>query len=56
LDAHEQPKWFGDDIALKAGKYEAEMRSLRGMVSTARQLGAGHPPLRPVVVGRKRRS
>src|SRR5262249_57729472 len=29
-DAHEQAKWFGDDIALKAGKYDHEMRSLRG--------------------------
>ena len=23
-DAHEQAKWFGDDIALKSGKYEHE--------------------------------
>ncbi len=23
-DAHEQAKWFGDDIALKAGKYDHE--------------------------------
>ena len=28
-DAHEQAKWFGDDIALKAIKYEHEPRSLR---------------------------
>ena len=27
-DAHEQAKWFGDDIALKSGKYEHEPRSL----------------------------
>ena len=25
-DAHEQAKWFGDDIALKAGKYDHELR------------------------------
>jgi len=28
-DAHEQAKWFGDDIALKSGKYDHELRSLR---------------------------
>ena len=28
-DAHEQAKWFGDDIALKAVKYDHELRSLR---------------------------
>ena len=28
-DAHEQAKWFGDDIALKAGKYDHELGSLR---------------------------
>ena len=29
-DAHEQAKWFGDDIALKSGKYDHEFRSVRG--------------------------
>ena len=29
-DAHEQAKWFGDDIALKASKYDHELGSLRG--------------------------
>src|SRR5881392_3633102 len=29
-DAHEQAKWFGDDIDLKSTKYEYEFRSLRG--------------------------
>ena len=28
-DAHEQAKWFGDDIALKSGKYDHELRGLR---------------------------
>ena len=28
-DAHEQAKWFGDDIALKAIKYDHELGSLR---------------------------
>src|SRR5438067_13178223 len=36
-DAHEQAKWFGDDIALKAGKYDYEPRSARGMASAVRQ-------------------
>src|SRR5262245_65798600 len=27
-DAHEQAKWFGDDIALKGGKSEHERRTL----------------------------
>ncbi len=28
-DAHEQARWFGDDIALKATKYEHEPFSAR---------------------------
>jgi HD-GYP domain-containing protein (c-di-GMP phosphodiesterase class II) len=44
-DAHEQAKWFGDDIALKAAKYDHELRSLRGAASSMRRLGSGHPPL-----------
>jgi HD-GYP domain-containing protein (c-di-GMP phosphodiesterase class II) len=41
-DAHEQAKWFGDDIALKAGKYDYEFRSLRAAAAGMRRLGAGH--------------
>ena len=44
-DAHEQAKWFGDDIALKAIKYDHEPRSLRMAASGMRFLGSGHPPL-----------
>jgi len=44
-DAHEQAKWFGDDIAMKAIKYAHEPRSLRMASSGIRFLGAGHPPL-----------
>ena len=44
-DAHEQAKWFGDDIALKSTKYEYELRSLRGDASGMRRLGPGSPPL-----------
>jgi HD-GYP domain-containing protein (c-di-GMP phosphodiesterase class II) len=44
-DAHEQARWFGDDIAFKSGKYEYEFRSVRGAVAAMRQLGAGNPAL-----------
>src|SRR3954470_5449703 len=36
-DAHEQAKWFGDDIALKAGKYDHELRGLRAAVAGMRK-------------------
>ena len=35
-DAHEQAKWFGDDIALKSGKYDHEFRSLRAAAASVR--------------------
>jgi HD-GYP domain-containing protein (c-di-GMP phosphodiesterase class II) len=44
-DAHEQAKWFGDDIALKSGKYDHEMRSVRGAAAAFRLIGSGNPPL-----------
>jgi hypothetical protein len=44
-DAHEQAKWFGDDIALKSGKYDYEARSFRAAAAGLRRLGAGNPPL-----------
>ncbi len=50
-DAHEQAKWFGDDIALKSGKYEYEFRSLRGTVAGMRLIGSGNPPLHRFRVG-----
>src|SRR5436309_1190516 len=37
-DAHEQAKWFGDDLELKADKYEHDLRSLRAMASGMRRL------------------
>jgi HD-GYP domain-containing protein (c-di-GMP phosphodiesterase class II) len=43
-DAHEQAKWFGDDIALKAGKYEHEDRSIGAAVAGLRLLGSGNAP------------
>jgi HD-GYP domain-containing protein (c-di-GMP phosphodiesterase class II) len=50
-DAHEQAKWFGDDIAMKSRKYKHDMRSVRGTASAMRFLGAGHPPLHRFRVG-----
>jgi HD-GYP domain-containing protein (c-di-GMP phosphodiesterase class II) len=50
-DAHEQAKWFGDDIALKAGKYRHEMRSLAGAAASLRMLGAGNPVLSRFRIG-----
>jgi HD-GYP domain-containing protein (c-di-GMP phosphodiesterase class II) len=44
-DAHEQAKWFGDDIASKAIKYDHDLRSLRMTAAGMRFLGSGHPPL-----------
>jgi HD-GYP domain-containing protein (c-di-GMP phosphodiesterase class II) len=50
-DAHEQAKWFGDDIALKAGKYDHELGSVGGALATLRLLGGGNPPLHRFRVG-----
>ena len=50
-DAHEQAKWFGDDIDLKSDKYEYEFRSLRGAVAGMRRIGAGNPPLHRFRIG-----
>jgi HD-GYP domain-containing protein (c-di-GMP phosphodiesterase class II) len=50
-DAHEQAKWFGDDIALKSGKYERDFRSLRAAAATMSLIGSGNPPLHRFRVG-----
>ena len=50
-DAHEQAKWFGDDIALKANKYAYEQRSLAGAAAALRLVGSGNPPLHRFRVG-----
>jgi len=50
-DAHEQAKWFGDDIALKSGKYAYDLGSVRAMLATMRLVGAGNPPLHRFRVG-----
>ena len=50
-DAHEQAKWFGDDITLKSGKYVYELGSVRGALAAMRLVGAGNPPLHRFRVG-----
>ncbi len=50
-DAHEQAKWFGDDIALKAGKYDHSLGGVRAAASMLRLLGAGNPPLHRFKIG-----
>jgi HD-GYP domain-containing protein (c-di-GMP phosphodiesterase class II)/DNA-binding CsgD family transcriptional regulator len=50
-DAHEQAKWFGDDIALRSGKYEHDYRSVRAAAATMSLVGSGNPPLHRFRVG-----
>jgi HD-GYP domain-containing protein (c-di-GMP phosphodiesterase class II) len=50
-DAHEQAKWFGDDIELKAGKYDHEQRSFAAIAASLRHIGHGHAPLHRFQVG-----
>ena len=47
-DAHEQAKWFGDDIALKSGKYDHEQRSLRGAAGQVAPDWIGQPAVAPI--------
>jgi HD-GYP domain-containing protein (c-di-GMP phosphodiesterase class II) len=44
-DAHEQAKWFGDDIGFKASTYEADMESFAFLLIVLRKLGAGEAGL-----------
>jgi HD-GYP domain-containing protein (c-di-GMP phosphodiesterase class II) len=50
-DAHEQAKWFGDDIALKSGKYDYELGSVGGALAMLRRVGGDSPPLHRFRVG-----
>jgi HD-GYP domain-containing protein (c-di-GMP phosphodiesterase class II) len=50
-DAHEQAKWFGDDIALKAVKYRHELRGVGMTAASMRLVGSGNPPLHRFRVG-----
>jgi HD-GYP domain-containing protein (c-di-GMP phosphodiesterase class II) len=44
-DAHEQARWFGDDIALRADTLELDFAGLPMMAFMMRHVGAGEPPL-----------
>jgi HD-GYP domain-containing protein (c-di-GMP phosphodiesterase class II) len=50
-DAHEQAKWFGDDIAMKSHKYDHDLGSVAGILATLRMVGSGNPPLHRFKVG-----
>jgi len=50
-DAHEQAKWFGDDIALRSDKYVHGLHGARSAVAGLRRLGAGNPVLQRFRVG-----
>jgi HD-GYP domain-containing protein (c-di-GMP phosphodiesterase class II) len=50
-DAHEQAKWFGDDIACKATKFDHDMRSIASVLANLRMLGSGNPPMHRLRVG-----
>ena len=50
-DAHEQAKWFGDDIALKGDKYTHGLHGVRSAVAGLRRLGAGQPVLHRFRIG-----
>jgi HD-GYP domain-containing protein (c-di-GMP phosphodiesterase class II) len=45
VDAYEQARWFGDDIALKADVYGVDFAGARKTVFALRHLGAGERPL-----------
>jgi HD-GYP domain-containing protein (c-di-GMP phosphodiesterase class II) len=47
-DAYEQAQWFGDDIALKATKYDHEPYTLAEAAMMLRLLGSGGTPLHRV--------
>src|SRR5215475_9928932 len=50
-DAHEQAYWFGDDIAMKALKYDAEPYTAAEVLSMVKLLGSGGTPLHRLRVG-----
>ena len=49
-DAHEQARWFGDDITIKALKYSHGL-GLRGTGAAMSRVGAGNPPLHRFRIG-----
>lgn len=45
-DSFEQASWFGDDIAVRAATYDAELAGPGAAAFLLRHVGAGRPPLR----------
>src|SRR5271169_157181 len=50
-DAHEQAKWFGDDIEVKSHKYDRHPRSIMGAAAAMRLVGLGNPPMHRFRIG-----
>lgn len=50
-DAHEQAKWFGDDIGLKSDKYVYGLHGVRSAAAAMRRLGSGNNLLHRFRVG-----
>src|SRR5437762_9941303 len=50
-DAHEQAKWFGDDIKMKSQKYTTEFGTVRAALSGLGLIGSGNPPLHRFRIG-----
>jgi HD-GYP domain-containing protein (c-di-GMP phosphodiesterase class II) len=46
--SHEQAAWFGDEIAMKADRYEVDMVGRTGVSFVLRHVGAGSSPMRRV--------
>src|SRR5690349_3941282 len=44
VDAYEQAKWFGDDLALKSDTRLVDMSGLRGKALVLSRVGAGRGP------------
>lgn len=53
VDAYEQAKWFGDDLALKADTRRADMASVPAKVVVLSHLGAGRSLLERARLGVK---
>src|SRR3954467_9479598 len=43
-DSYEQAKWFGDDLALRATKFDHEPKSVSEAATMVRMIGAGTSP------------
>ena len=51
VDAYEQAKWFGDDLAMKGDARRVDLAGMQGMRLMLRRLGSGLGPLERARVG-----